>query len=225
MRLIGVMRLCDEFIEEIDLTVSTLAANCDQVCFVLDKVNRPEILAAIDRCANVAGVKENEITPWNHYYTWDDAYHFADSFGADWVIQQDQDELLPWAQLRAGIQRMHEDGNDTLVLSPIHCWGSPNRVVWPRLNRTGNHARVSRGKNPDFTVCHGGGCCIPGSPHRSFYWPYCYRHLAFMTPASRERRLKVPQDRASHESWSLEEPPTFPWREDWSYDRWLELEL
>jgi hypothetical protein len=224
MEICGVMRLCDEFVEEIDLTIGAMAAHCDRVCFLADHVRTPEIMAAVERCDNCVGVQQYTERPWNQYRSLDRAYHFANSFGADWIVMQDQDELLPWAQLRRGLAAATEAGADTLVLPPIHCWDSPNRVVWPRLNVTANHGKAYRGHNPDWTTAGSGGCCLPGPPFVGFHWPFPYRHLGFMSDSCRARRLQTPPGRSRSEPWARTPPPVFPFREDWSIDRWMELE-
>jgi broad specificity phosphatase PhoE len=223
---VGVMRVCDEFVDSVDLTVGALAAHCDAVCFLTNHVTRPEVIAAMDRCGNCEGRREYvpvEGERWNHYYSTDQAYRLADSCGAGWVVMQDQDELLPWAQLRGGIEQMERNGSDTLVLPVVHHWGTTRQIVATYLNATGDHAKVYRGGNKGFTVCHGGGFCLPGCAHVKCYWPYPYRHLGFMTHACREVRATVAPGRARDEPWARSEPPVVPYREDWSIQQYNEL--
>jgi hypothetical protein len=150
------------------------------------------------------------------------AYHLANKHDPQWVVMQDQDELLPFFQLHAGILEMQEYDADTLVLPPAHCWGSPDRIVWPTLNHTGNHAKVYRGRNVDFTIAHGGGFCLPGCDYTPLYWPYPYRHLAFATESARERRRGVQGARSQYEAWMGDAVPTIAYRPDWNIEAYLE---
>ena len=224
MRIIGVMRLCNEFVEEIDLTVGTLAAFCDGVCFLMDHVTHPSVLSAVKRCRNLLGTEEYTEESWNHYHSSDQAYRLADKFKPDWVVMQDQDELLPFSHLRQGLEAISDTGNNTLVLPVIHCWGTPFRIVWPRLNRTGDHGKAYRGSNPDFAIAGGPGFCLPINA-KTFFWSFPYRHLGFMTEECRARRLNVPVNRTRIEEWGKSEPPLFPYRDDWTIDEWNKLEV
>ncbi len=222
MRTIGVMRVCDEFVEEIELSIGWLAARCDAVCFLTNNVTNERIIAAMDDCDYMEAQAEYVGDSWNHYYSLDQAYRLANRFGPEWIVMQDQDELLP-IQINDALEEMDDDGTDTLVIPVLHCWESPNWVVDPAMNQTGNHAKAYRGGNDHFTICHGGGFCLPGCEYRAFHWPYAYRHLGFMTKTCREVRRTVDGIRTQREVWEAEEFKTYPYRHDWPIDRYAAL--
>jgi len=222
MKTVGVMRVHDCFTEEVDLTISALAAFVDEICFQTHRVTDVSVLAAMDRCRNCVGSEEYSRDEWSNCYALDQAYHFACSFGADWIVSQDQDELLPFPQLHNALEEMSSCGANTLVLPPVHCWGTPERIVSPLNNRTGDHAKAYRAGTDGWTIVDGGGCLMPATPHVIYNLRYPYRHLAFMTEASRETRKTVGGGRTRREAWQDEDFKVYPFRYDWTIEQFTQ---
>ena len=225
MKIVGVSRICNEFVEEIDLTIGSMAAFCDEVCFVFDHVKEKKVLDAVDRCSNLVAIDQYPDVLWGHYESWDQAYHLANRFDPDWIIIQDQDEVLPYVHIPEAIAFAEVTECDTIVFPAVNCWETPTRIVWPKLSTTGDHCRMFKGGNADFSIHGGGGCCSPSSPHKCYYCQYPYRHMGQMTASCRERRKDLLWYRNKREKWSENEPPTFPYRGDWTMKEWRELDV
>jgi hypothetical protein len=225
MKIVGVMRVCDEFDEAVDLTIGALASFCDEVCFLLHNLTSQKICDAITRTENVVGIS-CYIEEYGNCETVDAAYHLANKYSPDWVVMQDQDELLPFVHLRETIEEAEAQDCSCVPLSALACYNNPETIVWPAMSDTAEHCRLWRGGNKEFTVFGGGGSHMPKNAGKWIYGKYPYRHMNFMTKSCRERRRNIKTHRSKTVFWGMDEdkpPPTFPFREDWSSDRWKAL--
>lgn len=230
MKIVGVMRLCNEFVDEVELTIGSLSAFCDGVCFVMDEVTDFTVLRAVANCRHVLGT-ENHIRSdgkWNHWSSCDQAYHLANRFSPDWILMPDQDELLPYPQLPQMLAEFDDQDIEVAYIPPIHCFGSPYRIVHPALNMTEPHCRIFRGGIASFTTVGGPGCCCPRNMGRYCYTAYPMRHMSFMTQRCRETRLQIQYRRTRVPPWQVPSRgslPLLPFRPDWTVDQWHGIQL
>lgn len=230
MNIIGVMRLCNEFVDEVELTIGSLAAFCTGVCFVVDAVTDTRVLRAIDNCQNVLGSEDyrRQDGDWYDREQMDQCYQLANRFNPDWILMPDQDELLPYPQLRRMLEDYTAQDLECAFLPPLQCWETPYRIVHPQLNTMQPHCRIYRGRLPNFTTITGSGCGAPANMTRFCYTAFPMRHMSFMTAHCRDIRARITDWRNRLPPWLGDhesEPSTVAFRPDWDVNDWHRLPL
>lgn len=187
MKRVGVMRIHDFPLSE-ELAIPALAEIVDGICFVFHDVAEdvPDRLRHHPKCL--------DHSYYHDRFTVGDTlragFALADQHDAEFIICFDEDELPP-AHFNEEFARFAESGCESMSIPNFECWGDPKHIVGDLCYAAKPHCHVLRWhKGLDVGAYYKADLFDYYRRHPIYYSPYPLRHVAFMTPALRERRFK-----------------------------------
>lgn len=212
--IVGVMQLYDGGAPTAGLTIPAAAAFCDHMLFLMNRVYDRSILRLISRCPRWT-LREHPSSPgWNNNDGLHAGYHWANELNPTWVLFPDMDELLPYNHLAEILATAESVGQPAVSFPFLNAWETPERIVSPKLNRTGSHCKAVRGGDIGLRPPGPAGFCVPdGYWGRIYESPYPLRHLHQMTAEIRAARLRI---KNHQEPWAKDTPPTVSYQDNWT---------
>ena len=175
-----------------EFAIERLSMLCTDMYFVAHDVTSPRIWNAMIHEPKLRTIKRVQ-GPWTRIGSLELMMRMMDDVKPDVVLMPDDDEVLPERFTDELVKwREQWDKRVTMSFAPVQCIGDYNTILSRRFYRQAPHCKAIHW-HPDISYVKGyAGWCWTSKLYRmkKYHCPYPMRHLAYVTQAQRDERVR-----------------------------------